>query len=71
MTEDGKHNYKEKENHEKSRKRFGKALNRCRTELPHSPGEKTTVVFGLAKEVGLSIQNDYEKQCHGNPSLTD
>ena len=71
MTEEGKRNYKEKENQEKSRKRFGKALNRCRTELPHSHQEKTTVVSGLAKEVGLSIQNDYEKQCHGNPSLTD
>ena len=38
-------------------------------ELPHSPPKK--VVSGLAKEVGISIQNDYEKQCYGNPSFTD
>ena len=25
----------------------------------------------MAKEVGLSIQNDYEKQCHENPGLTE
>ena len=36
-----------------------------------SPRKCTAVVSGLAKEVGLSIQNNYEKQCHGNPSLSD
>ena len=55
----------------KSRQSFGKALNRCRTELPGSPRKRAAVVPGLAKEVGLSIQNNYEKQCHGNPSLSD
>ena len=29
------------------------------------------VVSGFTKEVGLLIQNDYEKQWHGKPSLTD
>ena len=48
----------------KSRQSFGKALNRCRTELPCSPQKRVAVVSGLAKEVGLSIQNNYEKQCH-------
>ena len=55
----------------KSRQSFGKALNRCQTELPHSLQEQVAVVSGLAKKVGLSIQNDYEKQCHGNFCLTD
>ena len=55
----------------KSRQRFRKALNRCRTELPCSPRKHAAVVSVLAKEVGLSIQNDYEKQYHGNPSLSD
>ena len=41
----------------KSRQSFGKALNRCRTELPCSPQKHTVVVSGLAKEVGFSIQN--------------
>ena len=58
-------------NRYKSRQSFGKALNRCRTELPHSLQEHTAVVSGLGKEVGLSIQNNYEKHCHGNPSLSD
>ena len=40
-------------------------------ELPHSPWKQVAVISGLAKEVGLSIQNDYEKQHHGNPCLTD
>ena len=47
----------------KSKQSFGKALNRCRTELPRSPQKRVAVVSGLAK-VGLSIQNNYEKQCH-------
>ena len=55
----------------KSRQSFGKALNRCRTELLYSSRKRAAVVPGLAKEVGLSIQNNYEKQCHGNPSLSD
>ena len=42
----------------KSRQNFGKALNRCRTELPRSPQKRTAVVSGLAKEVGLSIQTN-------------
>ena len=42
----------------KSRQNFGKALNRCRTELPRSPRKRTAVVSGLAKEVGLSIQTN-------------
>ena len=46
-------------------------MNRCRSGLPCSPQKRTAVVSGLAKEVGLSIQNNYEKQCHGNPSLSD
>ena len=58
-------------NRYKSRQSFGKALNRCRTELPHSLQEHTAVVSGLGKEVGLSIQSNYEKHCHGNPSLSD
>ena len=55
----------------KSRQSFRKALNRCRTELPRSPRKHTAVVSSLAKEVGLSIQDNYEKQYHGNPSLSD
>ena len=57
----------------KSRHSFGKPLNRCRTELPHSPWKEVAIVSRLAKDkgLGLSIQNDYEKQCHGNPILTD
>ena len=55
----------------KSRQSFGKPLNRCKTELPCSHRKRTAVVSSLAKEVGLSIQNNYEKQCHGNPSLSD
>ena len=55
----------------KSRQSFGKALNRCRAELHCSPQKRTAVVSGLAKEVGLSIQNNYEKRCQGNPSLSD
>ena len=58
-------------NQYKSRQSFGKVLNRCRTELPHSPQKQVAVVSGFTKQVGLSIQNDYKKQCHGNPSLTD
>ena len=54
----------------KSKQSFGKALNRCRTELPRSPQKRVAVVSGLAK-VGLSIQNNYEKQCHWNPNLSD
>ena len=39
----------------------------------HSPWKEVAIVSRLPKEVGLglSIQNDYEKQCHGNPILTD
>ena len=55
----------------KLRQSYGKALNRCQTELPNSPQNEVAVVSGLAKEVGLSIQNDYEKQCHENPGLTE
>ena len=55
----------------KSRQRFRRALNRCRTELPCSLRKHAALVSILAKEVGLSIQNDYEKQYHGNPSLSD
>ena len=55
----------------KSRQRFRKALNRCRTELPCSLRKHAAVVSILAKEVGLSIQNDDEKKYHGNPSLSD
>ena len=55
----------------KSRQSFRKALTRCQTELPHSPWKQVAVVSGLAKEICLSIQNDYEKQCNGNPSLSD
>ena len=36
----------------------------------HSPQKQVAVVSRLAKELGLSIQNDYEKQCLGNPNLT-
>ena len=55
----------------KSRQSFGKAMNRCRIELPHSPRKRTAVVSGLAKEVGLSIQNNYEKQCYGNRTMSE
>ena len=54
----------------KSRQSFGKALNRCQAELPYSPRKKSCCSTGLAKEVGLSIQNDYEKQCHGSISAS-
>ena len=50
----------------KSRQSFGKAMNKCRVELPQSPRKKKAVVSGLAKEVGLYLQNEYEKQAHGN-----
>ena len=46
-------------------------MNRCKSRLPCSPRKHTAVVSGLTKEVGLSIQNNYKKQCHGNPSLRD
>ena len=56
----------------KSRQKFWKSLdNRCRTKLPHSSWKCAAVVSGLAKEVALSIQNNYEKQCHKSPSLSD
>ena len=58
-------------NQYKSSQCFRKALNRCRTELPNSPRKQVAVVSGLVKEAELSIQNNYEKQFHGNPGLTD
>ena len=50
----------------KSRQSFEKAINKCRVELPHSTRKKKAVVSGLAKEVGLHLQNEYEKETHGN-----
>ena len=49
----------------KSRQGFKKAINKCRVELPHSPRNKKAMVSGLAKEVGLHLQNEYEKQTQG------
>ena len=43
------------ENPYRSRQSYGRALNCCRLELPHSPRKKRAVVSGLAKEVGLSM----------------
>ena len=48
------------------RQNFRKAINKCRVELPQSPRKKKAVVSRLAKEVGLHLQNEYEKQTHGN-----
>ena len=45
----------------KLRQSFGKTINKCRVELPQSPRKKKAVVSGLAKEVGLHLQNEYEK----------
>ena len=50
----------------KSRQSFGNAINKSRVELLQSPRKKKAVVSGLAKEVGLHLQNEYEKQTHGN-----
>ena len=50
----------------KLRQNFRKASNKCRVELPQSPRKKKAVVSRLAKEVGLHLQNEYEKQTHGN-----
>ena len=50
----------------KLRQNFRKAINKCRVELPQSPRKKKAVVSRLAKEVGLHLQNEYEKQTHGN-----
>ena len=50
----------------KSQQSFGKAINKCRVELLQSPRKKKAVVSGLVKEVGLHLQNEYEKQTHGN-----
>ena len=50
----------------KSWQSFGKSINKCRVELPQSPRKNNAVVSGLAKEVGLHLQNEYEKQTHGN-----
>ena len=50
----------------KSWQSFRKVINKCRVELPQSPRKKKAVVSGLAKEVGLHLQNEYEKQTHGN-----
>ena len=49
----------------KSRQGFEKAINKSRVELPHSPRNKKAVVPGLAKEVELHLQNEYEKQTQG------
>ena len=54
------------QNPDKSQQSFGKAINKCRVELLQSPRKKKAVVSGLAKEVGLHLQNEYEKQTHGN-----
>ena len=45
----------------KSRQSFGKAINKSRVELLQSPRKKKAVVSGLAREVGLHLQNEYEK----------
>ena len=49
----------------KSRQGFEKAINKSRVEFPHSPRNKKAVVPGLAKEVELHLQNEYEKQTQG------
>ena len=45
---------------------FGKAINKCRVELPQSPRKKKAMVSKLVKEVGQYLQNEYEKETHGN-----
>ena len=45
----------------KSRQSFGNAINKSRVELLQSPRKKKAVVSGLAREVGLHLQNEYEK----------
>ena len=50
----------------KSWQSLRKAINKCRVELLQSPRKKEAVVPGLAKEVRLLLQNDYEKQTHRN-----
>ena len=50
----------------KSQQSFGKAINKRRVELLQSPRKKEAIVPGLAKEVGLHLQDEYEKQTHGN-----
>ena len=54
------------QNSYKSRQSFGKAIYKCRVELLQSRRKKKAVVSGLAKEVGLHVKNEYEKQTHGN-----
>ena len=49
----------------KSRQSSGNAINKCRVELLQSLRKKKAVVSGLAKEVGLHLQNEYEKQTQG------
>ena len=50
----------------KSRQSLRKAINKCRAEVSQSTRKKKAVVLGLAKEVGLYLQDQYEKQVHGN-----
>ena len=53
------------ENPYRNRQNYGRALNCCCLELPHSLRKKRAVVSGLAKEVGLPMQNEYDKRIHG------
>ena len=50
----------------KQQQSSGNTINKCRVELLQSPRKNKAVVSVLAKEVGLHLQNEYEKQTHGN-----
>ena len=59
------------ENPYRNRESYERFLNRCFLELPHSLKKKRAVVSGLAKEVGLSMQNEYDKRTYGNLNLSN
>ena len=48
------------ENPYRNRQSYARVLNCCCLELPHSTRKKRAVISGLAKEVGLSMQNEYD-----------